>query len=149
MRVRLHEAREIAGGASGRNGGFALRGAAVSYADARQQLGAEPAASLWRLTEQYLGRLVELAGDAFRPVGSLKLAADETERDELRADFFAEHDHVPYHTGIRFFWTPSDTHIPENACKLAFVSMNRLGLATSLSAVAAARAEVCPTGRRR
>ena len=27
VRVRLHEAREIAGGASGRNGGFALRGA--------------------------------------------------------------------------------------------------------------------------
>jgi gamma-glutamylputrescine oxidase len=26
LRVRLHEAREIAGGASGRNGGFALRG---------------------------------------------------------------------------------------------------------------------------
>ncbi len=35
VRVRLHEAREIAGGASGRNGGFALRGAAVPYDEAR------------------------------------------------------------------------------------------------------------------
>ena len=31
VRVRLHEAREIAGGASGRNGGFALRGATLPY----------------------------------------------------------------------------------------------------------------------
>ena len=30
-RVRLFEAREIAGGASGRNGGFALRGGAAPY----------------------------------------------------------------------------------------------------------------------
>ena len=35
VRVRLYEAREIAGGASGRNGGFALRGAAAPYDAAR------------------------------------------------------------------------------------------------------------------
>ena len=39
VRVRLHEAREIAGGASGRNGGFALRGGAMAYDVARTQLG--------------------------------------------------------------------------------------------------------------
>jgi gamma-glutamylputrescine oxidase len=89
MRVRLHEGREIAGGASGRNGGFALRGGAMSYADARPQLGRAAASALWRLTETYLQRLADVAGDAFRPVGSLSLAADETERDELRADFQA------------------------------------------------------------
>ena len=43
VRVRLHEAREIAGGASGRNGGFALRGAATPYDVARDALGHEPA----------------------------------------------------------------------------------------------------------
>ena len=91
-RVRLREAREIAGGASGRNGGFALRGGAMPYTDARRRLGPEAAASLWRWTERYLERLAELAGDAFRPVGSLKLAADEAERDELRADFVALRD---------------------------------------------------------
>ncbi len=41
VRVRLHEAREIAGGASGRNGGFALRGATVPYDRARAELGTE------------------------------------------------------------------------------------------------------------
>lgn len=89
MSVRLHEAREIAGGASGRNGGFALRGAALPYREARSQLGAESAVGLWRLTERYLERLTELAGDAFRRVGSLKLAADEDEHDQLQADFAA------------------------------------------------------------
>jgi glycine/D-amino acid oxidase-like deaminating enzyme len=33
--------------------------------------------------------LATLAGDAFRPVGSLKLASDAAERDDLRADFEA------------------------------------------------------------
>jgi glycine/D-amino acid oxidase-like deaminating enzyme len=89
MTVRLHEAREIAGGASGRNGGFALRGAAVPYDEARVRLGRDAAIDLWRLTERYLERLAELAGDAFRPVGSLRLATDEAERDELRADYKA------------------------------------------------------------
>jgi len=36
-RVRLHEAREIAGGASVRNGGFALRGGAPPYDAARER----------------------------------------------------------------------------------------------------------------
>jgi gamma-glutamylputrescine oxidase len=89
MRVQLREAREIAGGASGRNGGFALRGGALPYAEARRQLGRDAAAGLWRLTERYLRRLAGLAGDAFRSVGSVKLAADEVERDDLRADFEA------------------------------------------------------------
>jgi gamma-glutamylputrescine oxidase len=87
--VRLHEAREIAGGASGRNGGFALRGGALPYSDARRSLGAEAARELWRLTESYVDRLEELAGDAFRRAGSLRLAVDAAERSELEAEFEA------------------------------------------------------------
>jgi gamma-glutamylputrescine oxidase len=45
-RVRVYEAREIAGGASGRNGGFALRGAAPAYDAARRDLGPERAKGL-------------------------------------------------------------------------------------------------------
>jgi gamma-glutamylputrescine oxidase len=86
MRVRLHEARTIASGASGRNGGFALRGAAIPYNRARRSLGAERAAALWRLTERTLDRMEGLAGDALRRVGSLRLAADEKEREELIAE---------------------------------------------------------------
>ncbi len=86
VHVRLHEAREIASGASGRNGGFALRGATVAYDVARDQLGPERARSLMELTERAQARLEQLAGDAFRRVGSLRLAIDEAERDELRRE---------------------------------------------------------------
>src|SRR5437763_8248773 len=88
-RVRLFEAREIAGGASGRNGGFALRGGAPAYDVARRELGAERARALWVLTERYLDRLEQLAGDAFRRTGSLRLAADSRERLELEAEYEA------------------------------------------------------------
>jgi glycine/D-amino acid oxidase-like deaminating enzyme len=89
LRVRVHEAREIAGGASGRNGGFALRGGAPAYDAARMQLGREQAQALWQLTERYLERLAELAGDAFRHTGSLRLAVDRDERAELEAEYEA------------------------------------------------------------
>jgi gamma-glutamylputrescine oxidase len=87
--VRVHEARTIASGASGRNGGFALRGGAMPYQSARDELGPERAKALWVLTEQTLDRMGGLAGDALRRVGSLRLAADEQERDELRAEYDA------------------------------------------------------------
>ena len=86
VRVRLHEAREIAGGASGRNGGFALRGATPPYDEARRLLGEERARLVMDITERSLDRMEELAGDAFRRVGSLRLAYDETERDALRRE---------------------------------------------------------------
>jgi glycine/D-amino acid oxidase-like deaminating enzyme len=88
-RVRLYEARKIAGGASGRNGGFVLRGAAPPYDEARVNLGATRARALWRLTERYLNRIFELAGDAFRRTGSLRLAADADERVELEREYRA------------------------------------------------------------
>src|SRR5881392_962261 len=96
LRVRLHEAREIAGGASGRNGGFALRGATLPYDEARVALGPGQARLLMELTERSLDRLEALAGDAFRRVGSYRLAHDEAElaalrreHDALREDGFA------------------------------------------------------------
>ena len=89
LRVRLQDAREIAGGASGRNGGFALRGTAAAYDVAVASLGRDRAGELWRWTEQGLDRVDALAGDAFRRIGSLRLAADEEERDELRREYEA------------------------------------------------------------
>ena len=74
MRVRLFEAREIAGGASGRNGGFALRGGAAPYPVLVESIGDDATAALWRWTETELVELAALAGDAFRPTGSLRLA---------------------------------------------------------------------------
>jgi len=96
LRVRLHEAREIAAGASGRNGGFALRGATAPYDQARMAIGAERARLVMELTERALDRIESLAGDAFRRTGSVRLAWDEAElealrreHDALRADGFA------------------------------------------------------------
>jgi gamma-glutamylputrescine oxidase len=89
MRVRLFEAREIAGGASGRNGGFALRGGAAPYPVLAESIGGDATAALWRWTEEELQALADLAGDAFRATGSLRLAADDEERDELREEYEA------------------------------------------------------------
>jgi gamma-glutamylputrescine oxidase len=84
--VRLHEQREIAGGASGRNGGFALRGAPAPFDVTAASVGEATAAALWHWTEDAVDRIEALAGDAFRRTGSLRLAVDAEERDELRAE---------------------------------------------------------------
>lgn len=89
LRVRLFEAREIAGGASGRNGGFALRGGSAPYPVLVDSIGRERTRELWLWTERAVAELAEVAGEAFRPIGSLRLAADEEERDELEAEFEA------------------------------------------------------------
>ena len=89
LKVSLFEAREIAGGASGRNGGFALRGGAAPYPVLAESIGDEATADLWRWTESELDRLAVLAGDAFRRTGSLRLAVDPEERDELRDEYDA------------------------------------------------------------
>jgi gamma-glutamylputrescine oxidase len=89
LAVRLFDGRQIAGGASGRNGGFALRGGAAPYPVLADSVGPEATADLWRWTEQELIELAALAGDSFRPTGSLRLAIDEEERDELRDEYEA------------------------------------------------------------
>src|SRR5437870_13575103 len=61
VRVRVHEARRVASGASGRNGGFALRGGALGYLEARRRFGAEGARDFWLFTERTLDRMEELA----------------------------------------------------------------------------------------
>jgi glycine/D-amino acid oxidase-like deaminating enzyme len=87
LEVRLYEAREIAGGASGRNGGFALRGGAAPYDVTAETIGREAARDYWRRTEAALEQMASLAGDAFVRTGSLRLAADADERDELRIEY--------------------------------------------------------------
>ncbi len=86
LSVRVYEAREVASGASGRNGGFALRGGAPPYDRARSELAPGLARELWLLTERTIARIQRLAGDAFRPTGSWRLAADEAELADLRAE---------------------------------------------------------------
>jgi len=88
-RVRVHDARTVASGASGRNGGFALRGGAARYDVARASYGADEARELWRRTEAALDRMETLAGDELRRPGSLRLAADDEEREAIRTEYEA------------------------------------------------------------
>jgi glycine/D-amino acid oxidase-like deaminating enzyme len=87
LTVRLHDERQVGWGASGRNGGFALRGGAASYDVAVDEYGHEVASEYWRATERALERMATLAGDALVRTGSLRLATDEEERDGLRAEY--------------------------------------------------------------
>jgi glycine/D-amino acid oxidase-like deaminating enzyme len=91
-RVRVYDQRGVGEGASGRNGGFALRGAAARYDVARETYGADEARELWQRTEKAVDRVEALAGDAFRRTGSLRLAADVEERVEIRAEYEALRD---------------------------------------------------------
>ena len=87
--MRVHDKRGVAEGASGRNGGFALSGGATRYDIARETYGREQALQLWRWTEETLDRMAELAGDALTRPGSYRLAADEEEREQIRAEYEA------------------------------------------------------------
>ncbi|HET7572957.1 MAG TPA: FAD-binding oxidoreductase [Gaiellaceae bacterium] len=89
LRVRVHERRRVAEGASGRNGGFALTGGATLYDVARDTYGVESARGLWRWTEQALERMWPLGGDALRRTGSYRLAVDEEEREQIRREYDA------------------------------------------------------------
>lgn len=89
LRVRVVDEREVAGGASGRNGGFALRGTAAPYDQVVAAVGRERALALWQWTETELNEMETLAGDAFRRLGSLRLAVDAEEREDLRDEIEA------------------------------------------------------------
>ncbi len=106
LRVRVHDARGIAEGASGRNGGFALRGGAARYDVARETYGADAAKELWQRTEAALDRLEAVAGDDFRRTGSLRLAADDEERDDIRLEYEALHE-----DGFAAEWRDELTHL--------------------------------------
>jgi len=88
-RVRLYDVRGVAEGASGRNGGFALRGMAAPFDVTTQTAGEEAARSMTAWTERAIDSIESLAGDSFRRVGSLRLAVDAEERDELRSEYEA------------------------------------------------------------
>ena len=109
LRVRVHEARAVAEGASGRNGGFALRGGAMPYNRAREWLGAR---AFWTLTEQALERLAVVVGDALRPVGSLRLANDAEERQELRVEYEALREDGFQAEWREPLWPPLDGRFP-------------------------------------
>jgi gamma-glutamylputrescine oxidase len=100
VEVAVLERDTIAGGASGRNGGFLLAGLAAFHVDARERYGAGRARELYAETlaaqEEIYALAAELgAGDAVRRTGLLRVSASEEEAehvhrhvDALRADGF-------------------------------------------------------------
>ena len=86
----LVEAGTIAGGASGRNGGFLIAGTALFHNDARERLGAERARAIYARTLAAQDEVVELAGElgaaeSVRRVGLLRLAVSEEEAEHVRS----------------------------------------------------------------
>ncbi len=88
-RVRICDARRVAEGASGRNGGFALRGMPAPFDVTAASVGEQHARAMMTWTERALDAIEALAGDSFRRVGSLRIAVDDDECDELRAEYDA------------------------------------------------------------
>lgn len=87
LRVAVVERGTIASGASGRNAGFLMRGAADHYADAIRLYGRERARVVWKWTEDNLADLrregiEELS--TYRRVPSALLALNEKQEGELR-----------------------------------------------------------------
>ncbi len=85
----LLEAGTVAGGASGRNGGFLIAGVAAFHNDAREQYGAERARAMYSRTldaQRDIFALAEELGadEAVRKVGLLRLAVSEEEAEHVR-----------------------------------------------------------------
>jgi gamma-glutamylputrescine oxidase len=79
----------VAGGASGRNGGFLLAGMAAFYHDARERYGGERARDIYARTLAAQQEIYALAadlgaGDAVRRTGLLRVSVSEEEADDVR-----------------------------------------------------------------
>jgi glycine/D-amino acid oxidase-like deaminating enzyme len=90
IRPLVLEARQVAGGASGRNGGFFIAGAAPMYHETVARWGAERAHRVHAATvsaqEQMLGVAAEIgASGHFQRVGMLRLGVDAAEAADVRA----------------------------------------------------------------
>jgi gamma-glutamylputrescine oxidase len=79
----------VAGGASGRNGGFLLAGMAAFYPDARERYGREAARRIYARTLEAQQEIYALAAelgldDAVRRTGLLRVSASEEEAEHVR-----------------------------------------------------------------
>lgn len=79
------DAHDVGAGAAGRNGGFLLAGAYDFYHDAVRKHGRETAQSIYAATREEIQRIADGAAGTVRFVGSRRLAADEWEIGDCRA----------------------------------------------------------------
>jgi gamma-glutamylputrescine oxidase len=79
------EKERVGASATGRNGGFFLAGAPDFHHRAAAVLGEDRAAALYRLTLEQLDRIWLETPNAIRITGSLRIAADQEEVEDCRA----------------------------------------------------------------
>jgi glycine/D-amino acid oxidase-like deaminating enzyme len=104
--VLVLEARHVAGGASGRNGGLLLSGIARSYGQACRDYGRTAAYDLWRLTERNRETMIGWAtrlGTPVRRCGSYTLACTPEQAEDLRESAALLHE-----DGVAVEWRASD-----------------------------------------
>lgn len=104
--IAVLDARHVAGGASGRNGGLLLTGVAHSYLAACELYGPDTTRELWQVTVRNREAMIRWAttlGTPVRRCGSYILAASAEEAEELRqsAELMRE-------AGFMATWHPSD-----------------------------------------
>jgi gamma-glutamylputrescine oxidase len=118
------EAKTVAGGAAGRNGGFLLAGTSHFYHDAVTALGPERARGLYALTLEQLKRMKQETPEAIRQLGSLRVALSEEEFQDCQMqceamqidNFKVEHYDGPEGKGLLF---PEDAAFnPLQRCRL-------------------------------
>jgi len=106
LRVAVVERHVLAAGASSRNAGFLMRGAAENYALAVKQYGRDLARTVWRWTEENLAGLREegigTGVPTYRATPSCLLALEDVELGELR-----ESERLLREDGFRVGWLES------------------------------------------
>ncbi len=83
------DAKGVAAGAAGRNGGFLLAGLAAFHHVAERELGERKATNLYRLTLVELDRLAGEHPGAVRRTGSLRIADSAAELEDCRHQLLA------------------------------------------------------------
>jgi glycine/D-amino acid oxidase-like deaminating enzyme len=112
----------VAGGASGRNGGFLLAGMAAFYHDARERYGAERARDLYAETLEAQREIYALAdelgvSDSVRRTGLLRVSDTPEEADDIRRQVDAlREDGFPAELVARDALPDALQHSFHNAC---------------------------------
>lgn len=88
-RVVALDAMDVGAGAAGRNGGFLLAGTYDFYHDAIRRHGHERARAIYRATLDEMRRIAAAAPGTVRPLGSCRIAADDWEIGDCRAQYDA------------------------------------------------------------
>ncbi len=83
------DAKTIAAGAAGRNGGFLLAGSSAFYHDAIAALGRERAKAIYELTLKELERFKATTPASINLNGSLRIANDEKELRDIEEQYLA------------------------------------------------------------